>query len=82
MIDTLAERADLVIFDAPPVMAVTDAIVLASKVSGVLLVVSAGDTKREHAQHAVERLKKVNSRIVGAVLNNAPLDAAFGSYYG
>ena len=82
VIDTLTERADLVIFDAPPVMAVTDAIVLASKVSGVLLVVSAGDTKREHAQHAVERLKKVNSRIVGAVLNNAPLDAAFGSYYG
>ena len=81
VIEALTQRADVVIFDAPPVMVVTDAIVLATKVNGVLLVVSAGDTKREHAQGAVERLNKVNAHIVGAVLNNAPLDAALTGYY-
>ncbi len=82
VLEALAQRADVILLDAPPVMAVTDAVVLASKVSGVLLVVSAGDTKREHAQQAIERLHKVNARVVGAVLNNAPLDAALAGYYG
>ncbi len=82
VIETLCERADVVLLDAPPVMAATDAIVLASKVSGVLLVVSAGETKREQAQRAVERLAKVNAHMIGAVLNNAALDAALSAYYG
>jgi len=82
VLEALARRADVILLDAPPVMAVTDAVVLATKVDGVLLVVSAGTTKREHAQRAVERLHKVNARVVGAVLNNASLDAALAGYYG
>lgn len=81
VIARLVELADMVLFDAPPLMAVPDAVVLATKVSGTLLVVSAGETKREQAQRAIERLRKVNARIVGAVLNNAPVDAALQSYY-
>ncbi len=81
VIDRLLSEADMVIFDAPPVMAVTDAAVLSTKVDGVLLVVSAGETKREQAQRAVERLQKVNSRIIGAVLNNVPLDTSMANYY-
>ncbi len=81
VLERLLADADLVILDAPPVMAVTDAVVLATKVDGVLLVVSAGTTKRENAQQAVERLRKVNARIVGSVLNNAPLDATLHGYY-
>ena len=63
----------------PP--AVTDAAVLASKMDGVLLVVSAGYTKREHAQKAKALLEKVNARVVGAVLNNVSLDSSLHSYY-
>jgi len=81
VIGHLREQADVVLFDAPPVMAVTDAVVLATKVVGVLLVVSAGATKREHAQNAVERLSKVNANLVGAVLSNVPLDATLQTYY-
>lgn len=77
----LAARADIVLLDAPPVMAVTDAVVLATKVVGVLLVVSAGVTKREHALGAVERLNKVNANLVGSVLSNVPLDATLQTYY-
>lgn len=80
-IASLTERADVVIFDAPPVLVATDAVVLSTKVNGVLLVVSAGQTKRQHAREAVERLRRVNANLVGAVLNNAPMEAV-SSYYG
>jgi non-specific protein-tyrosine kinase len=81
VLERLLADADIVLLDAPPVMAVTDAVVLATKVDGVLLVVSAGETKREHAQRAIERLNKVNARVVGAVLNNAVGENVLGGYY-
>jgi capsular exopolysaccharide synthesis family protein len=81
VIARLAQQADVVLFDAPPVVAVTDASLLASKVDGVLLVVKAGDTRRDHVRAAKDRLEKVNARLVGAVLLNAPLDASLQRYY-
>jgi capsular exopolysaccharide synthesis family protein len=79
-IAALKERADMVIFDAPPVVSVTDAVVLGTKVDGVLLVVSAGHTRREHTQRAKELLERGHIRIVGTVLNNAPRGSALGGY--
>jgi non-specific protein-tyrosine kinase len=79
-IAALKTRADLILFDAPPVIAVTDATVLGTKVDGVLLVVSAGRTRREHALRARELLERVHVRIVGAVLNDAPRDVSLGGY--
>lgn len=81
IIATLREKADLVLFDAPPIIAVTDAAVLASKVDGVLLVIKAGTTKRDHAQRAKALLEKVNARLVGAVLNNVRMDTSLHRYY-
>jgi non-specific protein-tyrosine kinase len=80
LIATLKSRADIVLFDAPPVVVVTDAALLASKLDGVLLVVSAGQTKREHAQRAKELLEKINVRLVGAVLTNAQVDTSVSAY--
>jgi len=81
VISRLVESADIVLLNAPPVIAVTDATLLGSKVDGVLLIISAGATRRDHAERAKEMLEKVNVRIVGAVLDNAPTDALVGSYY-
>lgn len=81
IIASLTEKADIVLFDAPPIIAVTDAAVLSSKVDGVLLVINAGRTKREHAQRAKALLEKVNARLVGAVLNNVPFDVSLHRYY-
>jgi len=77
----LAEQADMVLFDAPPIVAVTDASLLASKVDGVLLVVRAGNTRREHVRAAKDRLEKVNARLVGAVLLDASFDTSLERYY-
>ncbi len=71
----LTGLADVIIFDAPPIITVNDASLLASKVDGVLLVVKAGDTRRDHVRAAKDRLEKVNARLIGAVLVNAQLDA-------
>ncbi len=79
--ETLSGLADLVLFDAPPIVVVTDAAILASQVDGVLLVVNASGTRREHAQRAQQLLAKVNARLVGSVLNNAPPDRRLRGYY-
>lgn len=81
IIAVLAKRADRVMFDAPPIIAVTDAAVLSSKVDGVLMVISAGATKRDHAQKAKTLLEKVNAHLVGAVLNNVKIDTSLHRYY-
>jgi len=81
IIADLLERADVVLFDAPPVVAVTDAAVLATKVDGVLLVVNAGGTKRDYARAAKARLEKVNANLLGAVLNNVRFDVSLHRYY-
>jgi capsular exopolysaccharide synthesis family protein len=81
IIADLVSMADIVLFDAPPVIAVTDATVLGSKVDGVLLVISAGKTRREHAARAKELLERANVRVIGAALTNAPIDSSLGGYY-
>ena len=77
----LVGQADLVLFDAPPVIAVTDAALLAARVDGTLLVIRAGSTQREHVLRAKALLEKVNAHLVGAVLTNASLDGSISSYY-
>lgn len=81
VIKGLKKEADVVLFDAPPVTAVTDAALLASKLDGALLVLRAGDTRREHAEQAKALLEKGHTRIVGAVLNDAPVDVSLSGYY-
>ena len=75
----LAERADVVLLDSPPVLAVTDASVLASMVSGTLLVVQAGRTRLPACAQAVQALQTVGGNLLGVVLNR--LQFRRGDYY-
>ncbi|NDJ53169.1 MAG: CpsD/CapB family tyrosine-protein kinase [Chloroflexi bacterium] len=81
LIETIKAQADFVLFDAPPIIAVTDAALLAAHLDGVLLVLRAGSTRREHAAQAKEQLDRLNIRIIGSVLLNAQVEAGMGSYY-
>lgn len=81
VLETLKTMADLVLFNAPPLITVTDGALLASRVDGTLLTVKANVSKREHVQEAKSRLAKVNATLLGAVLSNAPLDATLKDYY-
>jgi non-specific protein-tyrosine kinase len=79
-IERLKDDADLVLFDSPPALAVSDAAVLSRRVDGVVLVVSAGRTRREHAARARQVLERAGARLLGVVLNNASLEDAVYSY--
>lgn len=75
---------DLIIFDAPPVLSVTDSQIIASKCEGTVLVVNSGETEKDMALKAKEAIESTNSRLVGAVLNNFKLskDSYYYQYYG
>jgi capsular exopolysaccharide synthesis family protein len=77
----LRSRYDVVLIDVSPVSLVVDAATLASIADGVLLVISAGKTKRQLAQRAKEQLDQVGARILGAVLNNARLEKNVEKYH-
>lgn len=65
----LAESYEWIIIDSPPVMAVTDASLLAHLAAGVLFVVAADQTKSPAAVNALNQLDRANAKFVGAVLN-------------
>ena len=71
---------DWVLIDSPPVMAVTDASVIAHVTGGVVFVVGADMTGRDAAQQAVEQLESASGRFVGAVLNRVDFERN-GYYY-
>ena len=79
VMNKIQERADILVVDGPPVNLASDATVLATLVDGAVLVIRAGSTRREEASHAAESLRKVNARILGAVLTHVPM--ASKSYY-
>ncbi|MCS6989898.1 MAG: polysaccharide biosynthesis tyrosine autokinase [Chloroherpetonaceae bacterium] len=74
-------RYDIVLIDTPPIIAVTDAQVVATLVDGMLLVVSSGITQTELAKRSKELILKVGGKVVGMVLNNFDIYNAYGSYY-
>jgi len=74
---------DMVLFDSPPLLAVTDGQILASKCDGTLLIVSSGKTEIEQAIKAKDLLNSVNSHLLGVILNNKKLkNPHYYSYYG
>ncbi|MCX6028928.1 MAG: polysaccharide biosynthesis tyrosine autokinase [Chloroflexi bacterium] len=79
LIEQLSQQADLVIFDSPPVLAVTDAAVLGRQVDGVLLVADAGQTREQALAHAAQELRKTGANLLGVALNR--LDTRRGGYY-
>ncbi len=63
------ERADIVLIDSPPILAVADTLPVTAKVDGVVLVVRYGTTQRRSLVRAKEQLEKVGARIVGVIVN-------------
>jgi capsular exopolysaccharide synthesis family protein len=75
----LRERFDIVLIDSPPLISITDSVVLGSHVDGVILVAKAGATSREILKRGIAMLGEVNASIVGVVLNM--VDYRKSTYY-
>ena len=78
---SLRDRFDCVILDTPPVLMVTDAVVLAPRVGGVIIVVKPSVTKRAGLHHVIEQLRQVNARVLGVVINNVDVKRSRYFYY-
>ena len=70
LVSELLLAFDYILFDAPPIIAVTDAQIMSGYLDGVLLVVSSGRTNREMAIKAKGLLENVKANVIGVVLNN------------
>jgi capsular exopolysaccharide synthesis family protein len=78
----LRKQFDKIFFDAPPLMAVTDAALLGSMTDGVLLVARAGEAQKEVVVHLQQEMKNTQIRIAGTVLNDVnPKNTSSGYYY-
>jgi len=71
VIEALLGEADLLLFDSPPVLTATDAVVLAARMKegGVLMVANAGSIRRGMVRRAVEELQRVKARLLGVIVN-------------
>jgi polysaccharide biosynthesis transport protein len=81
VIEELRKRADIVIFDTPPCIMLTDALILASKVDRVILVAEAGRVSRDAFNEMVRLVQNARGDILGTVLNKIRLTSADYYYY-
>lgn len=79
LIKMAREKFDVVIIDAPPVLVVTDALILASKADRVVLVTAMNDTNKNFVIESKNSLEKVNAKLAGVILNKAKVTKS--SYY-
>ena len=70
LLEELEKRYDMIIFDTPPVLSVTDAQILSHKAEGTILVLNAGSTEKSNVLKAKEALVSSQANIIGTVLNN------------
>lgn len=75
------DQYDVVLFDTPPVVAVTDAQILANKCDGTILVVYSGKTEKEWAVKANELLQSAKGKLLGVVLNHKEIKDSNYYYY-
>lgn len=80
LLERFKEIADLVVFDTPPTIPVTDSQVIASHMDGVVLVVEAGQSRKATLKHARDLLERTHGRLLGVVLNKID-QSAKGYYY-
>jgi len=80
LVEHLSQQVDLVVFDTPPVLAVTDAAVLSRQMDGVLVVVEAGSTRESEARRALEELMRVDAPVLGVALNKVRVGRREGYY--
>lgn len=81
IVDAFSAEYDYVIFDSPPILAVTDSVILSTQMDSVALVVNVGQTRRAQLKRAVRRLKEVNAKLIGTTLNRLSRKSDVYNYY-
>jgi tyrosine-protein kinase Etk/Wzc len=79
-VQKLRQEFDMIILDSPPVLAVSDAVLLVNQADAALVVISAGETNWQGLERSVEALSGIGSRVAGVVVNRFDPKAAYGYY--
>jgi capsular exopolysaccharide synthesis family protein len=80
LIDKLEREWDMVLFDSPPIVAVTDASMISAEIDAVVMVVKAGQTDKAAVDRALDTISNVNSPLIGVILNGANPETLAGKY--
>jgi capsular exopolysaccharide synthesis family protein len=80
LVDRLEREYDMVLFDSPPIVAVTDASMISGELDAIALVVKAGQTERSAVDRALDTIKNVKAPLIGAILNGASQESLGGKY--
>jgi protein-tyrosine kinase len=81
LLQELREHFDMILFDTPPILAVTDGLIISSMCDGVVMVVKSGRTKQGMARRLQQNLDHAKARVLGVVLNNVKRKSGEGYYY-
>ena len=81
LIDDLEKEWDVILFDSPPLVAVTDATMVSKAIDKIIIVVKVGHTDKKAFDHTIQNLKNVNAPIGGIVLNAITQNNSYGNYY-
>lgn len=79
-IEGITKRFDFIIFDTPPLLAASDAIILGTLVDGVALVIRTGETHRDDVQRKLELFQNVRAKVIGVIMNCAGVEVAHEGY--
>ena len=80
LIEKLRKDYDYIIIDSPPVLTVTDALVISNLADGVVYIASYKKTKKDQAKHGLKQLKENGANVIGAVLSNIDVKKTSGYY--
>ncbi|MFQ5868596.1 MAG: GumC family protein [Candidatus Zixiibacteriota bacterium] len=81
LVQELKNEFEMILFDSPPVIAVTDATVLSTILDGVILVISSGEISEDAVLRTTSLLNNVSAKLLGGVLNKVNLESSYGSYH-
>ena len=72
---------DMILFDSPPLVAVTDATMVSKEIDQIVMVVKVGQTDKKAFDHTINSLRNVNAPLGGIILNAVTRKNSYGSYY-
>ena len=81
LVSKLEYEWDMVLFDSPPLVAVTDATMISKEIDQIVMVVKAGHTDNKAFEHTVNNLQNIDAPLGGIILNAVTSKNSYGSYY-
>ncbi len=80
-LDVTRAAFDFIVFDSPPIVAVTDGVILSNLSDGVIMIAQANKTELDVLEKAYSTLRQVKANILGFVVNEFDVSKAYGAYY-